>query len=384
MWADKSVSLSHSFKQLVATHYKAALASADFRKGDHVCREVNSWVEKETKGLIKNLLPPGAVDKTTRLIFANALHFKGVWKHKFDVSITHEDDFHLLNGTSVKVPYMRSNENKQIRFISTFGGFKVLRLFYEQGRDDKRQISMYIFLPNEKDGLPALIDKLASQPGFLKHNLLLLDERKVQARRLKIPKFKISFEFEASQVLKELGVVLPFSQRAGFTKMVEVNSPSVGSIFHKASIEVNEEETVAVAATAARMVLGGVGLCPHIDYVADHPFLFLIREDITGTIVFVGQVLNPLDGAGTPVKEDLGKRKRFQGKRLKKMSSDFESKKTGKEKEEDESAGHEDDKPVVPPKRKRSSKVKDEEEDDLFLRKPGNDWRKLCLARFFS
>lgn len=82
----------------------------------------------------------------------------------------------------------------------------------------------------------------------------------------------------------------------------------------------------------------------------------------------------------------MGKRKRFQGnaKKLKKMSSDFESKKTGKEKEEDESAGHEDDKPVVPPKRKRSSKVKDEEEDDLFLRKPGNDWRKLCLARFFS
>ena len=261
-------------------------------KAIEVTNEVNLWAERETNGLIKELLPLGSVDNLTQLIFANALYFKGEWNDNFDALETKAYDFQLLNGNSVKVPFMTS-ERKQ--FIRAFDGFKVLGLPYKQG-EDKRQFTMYFFLPNAKDGLLALLEKLASESELLQHKLPL---DKVEVGDFRIPRFNISFELETSDMLKELGVVLPFTN-GGLTKMV--NSPVsqnlyVSKIFHKSFIEVNEEGTKAAAATAATLLYGSsLSLPTDIDFVADHPFLFMITEDLTGTIVFVGQVLNPLVG----------------------------------------------------------------------------------------
>ncbi|XP_057420729.1 serpin-ZX-like [Lotus japonicus] len=293
LWADKSLQLSHSFKQLVATHYKATLNSVDFKtQGDQVHHEVNSWIEKETNGLITQVLPPGTVTKLTKLIFANAIYFKGAWKHDFDRRPYHHK-FDLLNGTRVRVPFMTSEKDQ---FIRAFDGFKVLRLSYKQGGDKKRRFSMYIFLPDAIHGLSTLIEKLSSESDFLKDKL---PRRKVQVNSFMIPKFNISFSFEASKVLKELGVVSPFSQWDNALDKLYVES-----ISHKALIKVNENGTEATAATIVEKIF--LGCSPPrpvgIDFVADHPFLFLIREDFTGTILFVGQVVNPLDGAATPVK----------------------------------------------------------------------------------
>lgn len=256
-----------------------------------MANEVNSWAEKETNGLVKDLLPPGSVDSSTRLIFANALYFKGAWNEKFDSSITKDYDFHLLDGRSIRVPFMTSRKNQ---FIRAFDGFKVLGLPYKQG-EDKRQFTMYFFLPETKDGLLALAEKLASESGFLERKL---PNNKLEVGDFRIPRFKISFGFEASNVLKELGVVLPFSV-GGLTEMVD--SPvgqnlCVSNIFHKSFIEVNEEGTEAAAATSATIRLRSAMLPTKIDFVADHPFLFLIREDLTGTVLFIGQVLDPRAG----------------------------------------------------------------------------------------
>ncbi|XP_057419186.1 serpin-ZX-like [Lotus japonicus] len=189
---------------------------------------------------------------------------------------------------------------KKEHLISVFDGFKVLGLPHKQGRDKMHGFTMYIFLPDAKDGLLAIIEKLAPESSFLSDKF---PQQEVRVRRFAIPKFKISFTFEASNVMKELRVVTPFSQRdAYFTKMVEeVNSPLdklyVESIFHKAFIEVNEEKTEASASTLIRVMRGGTSaVLTGIDFVADHPFLFFIREDFSGTILFVGQVLDPLDG----------------------------------------------------------------------------------------
>lgn len=289
VWVEQSLSLLPSFKELVTTDYEATLASVDFQnKAVEVANEVNSWAEKETNGLVKDLLPPGSVGSTTRLIFANALYFKGAWKDKFDASTTKDYDFHLLNGSSVTVPFMTS---KKKQYIGAFDGFKVLGLPYNQG-EDKRQFTMYFFLPDAKDGLSALAGKLASESGFLERKL---PGQKVQVGDFRIPRFKISFGLEVSNVLKELGVVLPFTG-GGLTEMVD--SPvgqnlCVSDIFHKSFIEVNEEGTEAAAATAATILLRSAQFPTTIDFVADHPFLFLIREDLTGTVLFTGQVLNP-------------------------------------------------------------------------------------------
>jgi len=264
-------------------------------KADEVRKEVNLWAGKKTKGLIQDILPRGSVDSLTSLIFANALYFKGVWKQQFDTSKTKDYDFNLLNGKSVKVPFMTS-KNKQ--FISSFDGFKVLGLPYKQGKDG-RAFSIYFFLPDEKDGLSALIDKVASDSEFLEQKL---PREEVRVGEFRIPRFNISFEIEASELLKKLGLALPFSM-GSLTKMVD--SPIsqelyVSGIFQKSFIEVNEKGTKAAAVTRgimrARCALSRHPPIPPIDFVADHPFLFLIREDFSGTILFVGKVVDPLDG----------------------------------------------------------------------------------------
>nr|AFK48421.1 unknown [Medicago truncatula] len=293
VWVDQTLSLQPSFQQIVSTHFKAALSSVDFQnKAVEVTNEVNSWAEKETNGLIKELLPLGSVNNATRLIFANALYFKGAWNDKFDASKTEDYEFHLLNGSPVKVPFMTS---KKKQFIRAFDGFKVLGLPYKQG-EDKRQFTMYFFLPNAKDGLAALVEKVASESELLQHKLPF---GKVEVGDFRIPKFNISFGLETSDMLKELGVVLPFSG-GGLTKMVNSSVSQnlcVSNIFHKSFIEVNEEGTEAAAATAATILLrSAMSIPPRLDFVADHPFLFMIREDLTGTIIFVGLVLNPLAG----------------------------------------------------------------------------------------
>lgn len=292
VWIDKSLSLQPSFKQIVDNDYKAACSPADFQtKAVEVSKEVNAWAEKETSGLIKELLPSGSVDSSTRLVFANALYFKGAWTAKFNQSETKDYDFHLLNHTSVKVPFMTS---KKKQAVSAFNGFKVLGLPYKQGAD-KRRFSMYFFLPDAKDGLPYLIEQMGSDSGFLDRHL---PYEEVKVGEFRIPKFKISFGFEASDVLKKLGLVSPFSGE-GLTEVVDSSVTArnlyVSSIHHKSFIEVNEEGTEAAAATAGVIKLRGLLSDNLIDFVADHPFLFLIREDMTGVVLFIGQVLNPLE-----------------------------------------------------------------------------------------
>ena len=249
---------------------------------------MNTWVEKITSGLIKEILPPGSVDHTTRLVLGNALYFKGAWTQKFDASKTKDSEFRLLDGSSVQAPFMSSKEKQ---FVVSRNNLKVLKLPYQQG-GDKRQFSMYILLPDAQDGIWSLAEKLSSEPEFLEKHIPM---QKVPVTQFKVPKFKISFGFEASKLLKGLGLQLPFSPEADLAELVdspEGRNLCVSSIFHKSFVEVNEEGTEAAAASAATVVLRSFTM--PMDFVADHPFLFLIREDMTGVVLFVGHVVNPL------------------------------------------------------------------------------------------
>jgi serpin B len=177
------------------------------------------------------------------------------------------------------------------QFISSFDGFKVLCLPYKQG-DDEREFSLYIFLPDAKDGLLDLIDNVTSNSECLED---MLPYEKVEVGKFRIPKFNFSVGVDIKKLLMELGLVLPF--KGGLTKMVESEDELlVSDIVQKSFIEVNEEGTTAAAATAATMIPKCISLRKPtlVDFVADHPFLFMIRDDFNGTILFTGQVLNPL------------------------------------------------------------------------------------------
>ncbi|CAA0830145.1 Serpin-ZX [Striga hermonthica] len=291
VWVDRSLTLKSSFKEIVENSYKAASNHVDFQtKAVEVTQEVNSWADKETNGLIKDILPSGSVDSTTRIVFTNAVYFKGAWNEKFDSHLTKDHDFYLLDGSSVKASFMTTSKKQ---YLLAHSGFKVLSLPYKQG-EDKRKFSMHFFLPEARDGLSSLVEKVASKPGFIERHL---PYQQVKVRDFLIPKFKINFGFEASDVLTGQGLVLPFSG-GGLTEMVDsavAQNLYVSSIFHKSFIEVNEEGTEAAAASAGVVKLRALMVEEdELDFVADHPFLFVVREDVTGVVLFVGQVLNPL------------------------------------------------------------------------------------------
>ncbi|GKC03053.1 serpin-ZX-like protein [Tanacetum coccineum] len=253
VWVEKMLSLKPSFKQVLETVYNANSNQVDFQnKAAEITKEVNLWAHQQTNGLINEILPAGAVDDATRLIFANAVYFKGAWNEKFDPSKTKDYDFHLLDGSKVQVPFMTSKKKQFVR---------------------------------EYDG---------SESDFLDHHT---PHQKTEVGQFLIPKFKMSFGFEASVMLKELGLVLPFTGKEGWTEMVD---PAVGqnlyvsSIHHKSFIEVNEEGTEAAAVTAGIFMLTSLRRPDvKVDFVADHPFFFVIREDISGVVLFMGQVIDP-------------------------------------------------------------------------------------------
>uniref|UniRef100_A0A1J3E276 Serpin-Z10 n=1 Tax=Noccaea caerulescens TaxID=107243 RepID=A0A1J3E276_NOCCA len=294
VWIDKCLSLKHSFKDLLENSYKATCSHVDFlTKPVEVIDEVNTWADVNTNGLIKNVFSRDCSQtieniRGSKLILANAVYFKGSWSEKFDAKLTKDNDFHLLDGTSVKVPFMTSYKDQYLR---SYDGFQVLRLPYVE--DDQRQFSMYMYLPDVRDGLPALLEKIASEPGFLDNHI---PNYQNEVGAFRIPKFKFSFEFDASTILYDMGLTLPFSTLGGsLTEMVD--PPTIGEelyvskIIHKACIEVDEEGTEAAAVSVG--VIRIVCLRQNPDFVADHPFLFTVREDKSGVILFMGQVLDP-------------------------------------------------------------------------------------------
>ncbi|KAK1407528.1 hypothetical protein QVD17_39144 [Tagetes erecta] len=292
VWVDKTLTLKPSFKHVVETVYKAGCKQVHFQTNAvEIANEVNLWVEKQTDGLITQVLSAEAIHLyPTRLILANAVYFKGAWSQKFNRTATKESSFYLLNGSEVRVPFMTSKE-KQL--VYEYDEFKVLGLPYLQ-RQDKRWLTMYFFLPHAKDGLQSLVEKIGSTSNFFESHI---PHETREVGEFLIPKFKISFGFEASNMLKELGVLFPSNDVYDFSEMVDLSVGSdwvnVSSLHHKSFVEVNEEGTKASVVSLASFWFSGPGDDAKVDFVGDHPFLFVIREDITGILLFMGQVTNP-------------------------------------------------------------------------------------------
>ncbi|XP_052118468.1 serpin-ZXA-like [Arachis duranensis] len=193
---------------------------------------------------------------------------------------TLDGDFHLLDGGgSVKVPFMDGSHH-YYAIAHHYQDFKVLSLNYREARENvpNRRYTMHIFLPDEINGLPALVQKVCTESESLAK--MLPSGHKILGM-LKIPRFKLSFKVEASPMLKEMGLVLPFMEGA-FTEIVEERAAYISDIIQKCIIEVNEEGTKAVAAARVQLPTTSSGRTtkkrpPRFNFIADHPFLFLIR-----------------------------------------------------------------------------------------------------------
>ncbi|CAO2194798.1 unnamed protein product [Urochloa humidicola] len=295
VWVDAALRLKDAYARVAAEHYRAEASSAPFKsRPEEVRLLINRWIESATTGLIKDLLPPGSIHSGTPAVLANALYFKGAWQRKFDASLTQDGAFYLPAGGHVRVPFMSSTGTQR---IASRAGYKVLRLPYARGGGGAhRAFSMYVYLPDARDGLPGLLRRLSSGPAAppLESSATLTAE--VPVRAFRVPRFAVSCTTRAAATLRELGLALPFdTARADFGDMVE-SAPEplvVSEVYHECFVEVDEEGTEAAAATAAVMTFGCACPPPPEDFVADHPFMFLIQEDVSGVVVFAGQVTDP-------------------------------------------------------------------------------------------
>jgi serpin B len=282
LWGQRGYQFLPEFLTLTKQHYGAGLNEVDFKAAAEEARQtINRWVEQQTQDKIKDLIKPGMLDSRTRLVLTNAIYFKAAWLTQFSKGATRDADFHLTADNKVAVPTM--HQTKEHRYLDG-GTFQALELPYESG-----ELSMVVFLPKQVDGLAELEQTLTA--ARLADWLPRLKQHQVEVA---LPRFKVTAEFQLNDALAELGMPLAFGQGADFSGMTGKKDFLISAVVHKAFVDVNEEGTEAAAATAVVMkVLSAPPTLQRVTFRADRPFLYLIRDTRTGSILFLGRVMNP-------------------------------------------------------------------------------------------
>ncbi|MHC4243751.1 MAG: serpin family protein [Planctomycetota bacterium] len=281
LWGQNGYGFLEEYLELIETNYGGKLNEVDFiRAAESARKTINKWVEKKTNDKIKNLIKKGVLNSMTRLVLTNAIYFKGNWARQFEKDKTNDALFTLADGEKVDAAMM--NQTAEFGYLET-ESFQGLELPYV---DD--ELSMIIFLPKEIDCLDEFEKTLTVENLSKWLNKLYKCEVVVS-----VPKFKMTSEFDLASVLKSMGMTDAFSSNANFSGINGQRDLFISAVIHKAYVDVNEEGTEAAAATAVTMKLTSVmpGRIPV--FKADHPFLFLIRDNDSGSILFIGRVMNP-------------------------------------------------------------------------------------------
>lgn len=281
LWPQEGYPFLEEYLALVKKYYGVVITPLDYQRAAEKARKIiNQWVEEKTKDKIKNLIKPGILNALTRLVLVNAIYFKGNWANQFDERRTRDDTFYLLSGETIQTPLMA--QKKEFAYGEN-EYWQVLELPYEG-----ESLSMIVLLPNEKDGLPQLEKQLTA--ANLRMWTSGLRKQKV---KVFLPKFKMTSQFSLAKTLAAMGMRDAFNpDKANFSGMDgRLNWLYIKDVIHKAFVDVNEEGTEAAAATAT---LFGIKMAaqPPI-FRADHPFIFLIRENSTGSILFLGRLMDP-------------------------------------------------------------------------------------------
>ncbi len=286
LWPQVDYPLLETYVEQIRTAYAGAIQAVDYVQAAEAAREtINRWVEARTEDRIKNLIPGGVLNAMTRLVLVNAIYFKGDWTKPFDPDGTVDAPFRTLDGNRVTVPMMA--QQTDFRYAEE-AGVQALELPY----GDDGELAMLILLPAEPDGLAALEAELT--PEVLNGWTARLRSREVSVF---LPRFKLTRSLTLNRYLQALGIRLAFQGGAADFSGMDGQSGNlfIDSVLHKAFVEVNEEGTEAAAATAVVMRLTMVVDPPPV-FRADRPFLFLIRECATGSILFMGRLADPAGG----------------------------------------------------------------------------------------
>lgn len=284
LFSKLGVDLKTNFTDAALKYYGSEVQLMDFEnKAEEARIQINSWIEKQTRDKIKDLLTPNLLTKDTMMVLTNAIYFKGDWELKFDEGNTSRQPFHVSDENVIEVDMMFGKKKVMSGEFDELD-CKCLQLPYKGNT-----LSMLIILPNKKMGLTVLESNLT-----ISTLQKAIDSTYKQETNISIPKFKIEATFDLTKVLPELGITKIFDTKADFGGIYQDGGKDVyvSDAIHKAFVEVNEEGTEAAAATALIMTRMMMPL-PPFEFKADHPFLFLIRENESGTILFMGRYSKP-------------------------------------------------------------------------------------------
>lgn len=284
LFVQKSFEILQAFKEGTRKFYDAELALVDYIANVEKAREeINHWVEKQTNDKIKDLIPSGTLSSDTRLTLVNAIYFKGLWLEQFKKEATSPGSFFVSKNEEVKVEMMHQEADFKY-FESPELACQVLEMPYTG-----RKMSMVIYLPSETHGLAKLEEKMTFDK--LQESLSLLDASKEEVEVM-LPKFKLTQQFDLNNILSKMGAEEMFIPGKADLSGITDAPLFVSKVVHKAFVEVNEEGTEAAAATGVVANLMCMPL-PKPVFKADHPFLFIIRHNESGAILFLGRLMKP-------------------------------------------------------------------------------------------
>ncbi|HOE29004.1 MAG TPA: serpin family protein [Planctomycetota bacterium] len=284
LWGQRGYPFEKAYLELVRTAFGGEFGEVDFREAVEAARaRINGWVEERTARKIRDLIPAGVLTRDTRMVLANAIYMKSAWENTFDPELTREAPFHAAGGRAVKARFMHSVG--AYRYLAG-DGFQAVALPYSCGC-----LALVILLPAEAGGMAALEKKLASEAL-----VLWIDGMQYRRVDLALPRFTLTSAPPVAKALKALGMTKAFEPReANFAGIAKTNELFIGDVIHKARIELDEKGTEAAAATG----LGSEGgaMVPDkekpVVFRADRPFIFLIRHERTGAILFMGRLNDP-------------------------------------------------------------------------------------------
>jgi serpin B len=284
LWPHKDFSIQADFLQFTQHYYGVSITPVDYMNESEAARQIiNNWVKENTSNKISEILRPGDLQLDTLLVLINAIYFKGDWAKQFNQTNTRTSDFHLTNDSTKKVPLMNQQGNFRYAVVPQA---KILELPYID-----KQLSMVFILPDTIEGLDAIENQLTAEQlnGWLSQ----LSSQNVNVH---LPRFKISSgSFLLNDVLKTLGIRKAFAVGADFSGMDATRSMYIGAVMHKAFVAVNEEGSEAAASTA---VINYRSAVPKnngaVNFKADHPFLFIIKDNLSENILFLGRVVDPI------------------------------------------------------------------------------------------
>lgn len=280
IWFRQGFPVQDAFTEACKKYFKARIESLDFSDPSAVDK-INQWVSDNTEGLIQTIIQ-GSIPRDIVMYLVNAIYFKGDWRYQFKESETTPKDFHLEGGTSRKVDMM-TQKNDLAAYVSD--QVQVLDLSYGDSL-----FTMTLMAPASPQ---QSINKFVSEELTAENVQRWLAKLTKEPTHIEVPKFKMGYKILLNETLKEIGMERAFDRhRANFSNINPDENLFISKVNHKAYVKVDEEGTEAAAATSVSVGVTSVG--PEIRNIKfDRPFVFLIRERTSRTILFMGLVKSP-------------------------------------------------------------------------------------------